>query len=189
MKIFEVLGTPDSGKTTALKSLSSLLKEMNIPSEFIIETRGKDLFPKSMRGSLDYNIMVGAITCSRIQETLSHTNAEIVLVDKGYVDYLFWVQYYLASGKCTKKEADEASNLYGDMGVVPNRIIGFTCSPEVAAIRCKDPVETRTVQVSKHNDAFLAFFNSWNRTQKSLIDTSFMTKSEVLGELSHIVLS
>lgn len=82
MKIFEVLGTPDSEKTTALKSLNSLLKEMNIPSKFVIETRRKDLFFQSIRGSLDYNILVEAITCPRIKEALSHTNAEIVLVDK-----------------------------------------------------------------------------------------------------------
>lgn len=179
-KIVEVLGSPDAGKTMALKAISARLTEKGISNEFIVETRGKDLFPKSERGTLAYNVKVGGITCKRIKEVLDNTSADIVLVDKGYVDYLYFTDYYLQSGKCTPEEAEAAMHKYDDMGLMPDEIVILTCSPEVAAARCEDAAETRTVKVQKSIDSLTTFFEKWTATPKFMIDTSFMTKEEVI---------
>lgn len=179
-QIIELLGSPDAGKTMALKAISARLTEKGVPNEFILETRGKDLFPKSERGTLAYNVKVGGITCNRIKEVLDSTTADIVLVDKGYVDYLYFTDYYLQSGKCTPEEAEAAMHMYDDMGLMPDKIIILICSPEVAAARCEDAVETRTVKVQKSIDSLTSFFEKWTETPKFMIDTSFMTKEEVI---------
>lgn len=182
-KIIEVIGTPDAGKTTALTSLSNLLSSQGIKNELVIETRGKNIFPHNKRGTLSYNIAVGEITCKRIHKVLSNTDAKIILVDKGYVDYLFWIYHYLFSEKCSKEEATNASKLYQDMGLMPDKVIFLTCSPEVAATRCEDSLETRIVKIAQHNAALQTFYDKWNSTPKELIDTSSMSKQEVLLSL------
>lgn len=187
MKIIEVIGSPDSGKTTALRSLSSYLNETGITAELIIETRGKDLFPKSERGTLAYNCKVGRITCERIRNVIDKSTADIVLIDKGYVDYLLFTHYYLFTGKCSKQEAEEALELFKEMRLMPDILVAMTCNPEVAALRCKDAANTRTVKVQKNIDCLMDFYNRWNRTSKHLIDTSYMSKEAVVEALKKIL--
>lgn len=189
MKIVEVLGSPDAGKTTALKSLSSLLTEMGISNDFVIETRGKNIFPKSERGTLEYNCKVGKITCDRISSVIKRTKSDIILVDKGYVDYLYWVHYYLYNGKCSEEEAKKASQLYKELNLLPDIVIAMTCNPEIATSRCEDAVETRTVAVQKSIDCLMSFYENWDITPKYLLDTSYMSKTEVVDELSEIIFS
>lgn len=186
-QIIELLGSPDAGKTMALTAISARLTERGITNEFILETRGKNLFPKSERGTLAYNVKVGGITCQRISNILDNTKADIVLVDKGYVDYLYFTDYYLQSGKCTSEEAEEAMHKYEDMGLMPDKIIILICSPEVAAARCEDAAETRTVKVQKSIDSLTTFFKKWSATPKYMIDTSFMTKDEVIDAVEALI--
>lgn len=178
--IIEVLGSPDAGKTVALQTISNRLTQKGIANEFIIETRGKNLFPKSERGTLSYNEKIGGITCKRIHEILKNTSAEIVLIDKGFVDYLYFTNYYLQSGKCTQEEADKAMHLYDYLGLMPDKIVILTCNPEVAAMRCEDAQETRTIKVQNSINSLMTFFSNWTLTPKSWIDTSYMSKKEVV---------
>ena len=179
-KIIEVLGSPDAGKTVALRTISERLTQKGISNEFIIETRGKNLFPKSERGTLAYNEKVGAITCKRIYDVLKNTSADFVLIDKGFVDYLYFIEYYLMNGKCTQKEAERARHLYDHLGLLPDGIIFLTCNPEVAEKRCEDSKGTNTVKVQKSIDSLNLFYEKWTLTPKSWIDTSYMTKEEVV---------
>lgn len=178
--VIELLGSPDAGKTMALKGVSERLTEKGIPNEFIIETRGKDYFPTSERGTLAYNVKVGNVTCNRIDEIMATSSAEVFLIDKGYVDYLYFVDYYLQCGKCSPEEAELARHEYEYFSLMPDKIIVLVCNPEVAASRCKDAVETRTVKLQRSIDSLTVFYNNWTATPKAMIDTSFMTKEEVI---------
>ena len=189
MKIIEVLESPDAGKTTALKEISAKLERMGISNEFIIETRGKNLFPKSERGTIAYNCKVAGITCQRIKEVIEKSDAEFILVDKGYVDFLYWNYYYYCNGKCSKEEMEEANQLFKEMYLMPDVIVVMVCNAEIATARCEDPVETRTVKVQKSVDSLKSFYNSWEHTPKYLLDTSYMSKDEMVDELSQIIFS
>ena len=177
MKIIEVLGSPDAGKTTALKAITNKLNEMGISNEFIIET------PKSERGTLKYNCNVAGITCDRIKKVLETSDAEVVLVDKGYVDFLYWNHYYYSNGKCSIEEKEEADQLFKEMNLMPEAIVVMVCDAEVAAARCEDAGETRTVKVQKSVDTLMEFYQSWDKTLKYLIDTTDMTIENMVDEL------
>lgn len=189
MKIIEFAGTPDSGKTTAARGLMDLLNSKGIKTEFIVETRGKNLFPKEQRGTLDYNVKVGTITCKRILERLENTDADVVLIDKGYVDYLFWIDYYISLGKATESEAERARKLLHDSKLIPDLFIGLTVNPEVAMRRCEDAIETRTVKLKEHNEAFESFFTNYSLTPKFLLDTSDLGRDEVVEILAKEILA
>lgn len=186
-KIIEVLGSPDAGKTVALKSVSRRLTQKGISNEFIIETRGKNLFPKSERGTIYYNEKVGAITCKRIYDILKSTSADFILIDKGFVDYLYFIDYYLYTGKCTMEEANRAKHLYDHYNLMPDKIIVLTCNPEIAAIRCEDHKDTNTVKIQNSINSLITFFDNWNFTPKYWIDTSFMTKMEVVIAIENAI--
>lgn len=185
--MIEILGSPDAGKTTALKTISERLTHKGIPNEFIIETRGKNLFSKTERGTLSYNVKIGDITCNRIYKILNSTSAEIILIDKGFVDYLYFIDYYLQIGKCTQKEANEAMHLYDNMCLMPDKIIILTCNPEIATKRCKDAPETRTVKIQNSINSLNAFFQKWTLTPKFFIDTSYMSKEEVVIAIESVI--
>ena len=184
-KIIEIAGTPDSGKTTALRNVSEELRKRGISTEVIIETRGKNLFPHEQRGTLEYNIKVGTITCRNIIERVKDSMADIILIDKGYVDYLFWIDYYLFNKKCSVEEAENARKLqqFQDERLIPDLFIGMTVEPEVAIARCEDKPETRTVKLKEHNEVFYRFFDSYTLTEKYLIDTTELSKEEVCQEI------
>ena len=180
MRKIEILGSPDAGKTASLQRLAEQLKVEGIPYELVLETRGKDIFPKEQRGTLAYNMKVGRITTERIRERMNASKARFFLVDKGFVDYLFFTDYYLQTGRCTKEEAEEAKKLFGN-DLMPDVIIVLVCRPEVANQRCTDSAESRTVKIQKSIDALEVFFENWRETPKHWLDTSDMTIDEVVA--------
>ena len=185
--IIEFIGSPDAGKTTSIRALKECLESSGTTCELVLETRGKNIFPQSKRGTLEYNTLVGGITCGRIKEIVAKSSSDIILVDKGYADYLFFVDYYLESGKTSEAEAEQAKLLYSDFGIVPDILIMLTCIPEVAATRCEDAVETRTVKLQKSIDAVCKFYAKWNKTKKFMFDTSYMTVEEVVKVIAAII--
>ena len=186
MRYFEILGSPDAGKTAALKRIAEMLKQEGKSFDLVLETRGKDLFPKEQRGTLTYNINVGRITTERIREQFSTSKADVFLVDKGFVDYLYFTDYYLQTGRCTLEDADRAKSIFGN-DLMPDEIVILVCSPEEANKRCEDPINTRTVKVQKSIDALKAFFDKWTETPKHWIDTTDMTIEEVANAIKSLI--
>ena len=145
MFIVEIAGTPDAGKTTALETLNADLNNNGIKIFLIEETRGKNIFPQEQRGTLKYNIDVATITCRKIIKRLETIKEGVVLIDKGYVDYLFWIDYYVYLKKCTKYEADVARKLpqFQNTLLVPDLFVGMSVSPEESMKRRgKSPMDT-----------------------------------------------
>ena len=70
--------------------------------------------------------------------------------------------------------------MYDYLGLMPDKIIVLTCNPEVAEKRCEDSKGTNTVKVQKSIDSLNLFYEKWTLTPKSWIDTSYMTKEEVV---------
>lgn len=100
-KLIEVSGTPDAGKTTTIDLVKSYLISRNFPVIVIGEAGGKTLPPKASRKSLIFNIWVGTSVAESILSTKEKCkNNEIIIVDRGLIDYQFWVYYYLRKEIC-----------------------------------------------------------------------------------------
>lgn len=190
MFIVEIAGTPDAGKTTALVTLNSILNAEGVSTSLIEETRGKNIFPQEQRGTLKYNIDVATITCNKIIKRLETIKEGIVLIDKGYVDYLFWIEYYFYLKKCTRQEADIAKKLpqFQNTLLIPNLFIGMSVSPEESMRRRgKSAMDTYNVKRIEHNIVFKDFFNSYNLSAKKWIDTSNLSKLQTVEVLKNFV--
>lgn len=188
-KVIEVLGSPDAGKTSALSQLCEQLNSKGIKTIFVKETRGKDLFGKTERGTLEYNKKVGALTCYRVKAILDNCpdDVEVVLVDKGIVDYKYFCEHYFLTGKASYFEAIEASTLYDKYDIMPDEIVVLTCSPEMAELRCKEPVSSRTVRIQQAIDSLSLFYDSWDETPKYWLDTTLLNLDDTVEFLHSIV--
>lgn len=186
-KLIEVSGTPDAGKTTAINMVKKYLVSRNFPVIVIGEAGGENLPPKSSRKSLLFNIWVGTNVAKSILSTKQKCkNNEIIIVDRGLIDYQFWVYYYLKKGKCSRSEAENALNMdiFTDKKLLPDLFIGMTTSVEEAIKRSKS--KNNTVSLEFHNKTFVDFFENV-KVPKHLLDTTYLSPEDTTKKFLELI--
>ncbi len=176
--IIEFSGTPDAGKTTVLNSLYEEFKNRGKNVILLGEASGKKLPPHDLRGTLAYNEWVGRNACEGIQEALSQ-NPEILLVDRGLLDFRFWNYFYEQSGKASPEEVKELQTKpeFTDRKLVPDLFVAVTVSLEEAIKRHPDLAQ-KSDWVQNHNKLFDSFYKSY-KGNKATLDTSSLSREEV----------
>ena len=177
-KLIEVSGTPDAGKTTTINMVKNELIKRFLPVKVIGEAGGKTLPPKSSRKNLNYNIWIGTNVAESILSAKEYCEKDsIIIVDRGFIDYQFWVYYYLKKGKCSLDEANEAlkMNIFKNKSLIPDLFIGVTTSVEESTKRSRNNINT--VSLEFHNKVFLDFFETIP-TPKHLLDTTNLSPEE-----------
>ena len=97
----EVLGTPNSGKTSAIQTFEKVLKRNGVKYKIIYEAASKCRIKDKL--SHDFNIWTLSETIKQLVEAVS-TNYEIVICERGLLDAICWYELYYAQGKITKEE-------------------------------------------------------------------------------------
>ena len=186
-KLIEVSGTPDAGKTTTIDMVKSYLISRNFPVIVIGEARGKTLPPKDSRKSLLFNIWVGTSAAESILSAKEKgKNNEIIIVDRGLIDYQFWVYYYFKKGKCSKQEAEEAlsMDIFTNKNLLPDLFIGMTTSVDEAIKRSRS--KNNTVSLEFHNKVFTDFFKTVT-VPKYLLDTTYLSPEETTKKFLELI--
>ncbi len=184
--MIEFSGTPDAGKTTLLNSLNDILNKNGYNTVFLGEASGKTLPPHNLRGSLGYNEWVGQNACEGMLDTLQQ-NPDILLVDRGLLDFRFWNYFYENTGKATHEEvkALQAKEPFNDIRLVPDLFVAVTVSVEEALKR--NPSLLKKVDwVKEHNDLFEQFYDSYKGPKEQLDTTSLSKKGAVLHAIDII---
>ena len=91
--VIEFSGLPNSGKTTLLHNLKKLFKSNNVKAIFVKEPG--ELIPKVIpRGSIAQTLW---FTLEMLQQQLElsfQTDADYILIDRGFYNQLFWSTFY-----------------------------------------------------------------------------------------------
>lgn len=91
--VIEFSGLPNSGKTTLLHNLKKLLDCNNIST--IIQQEPAELFPKVIpKGTIAQNLWITLETLQKSLEFKYATNVDLILLDRGFYNQLFWATMY-----------------------------------------------------------------------------------------------
>lgn len=178
-KIIEFSGTPDAGKTTLVNSLLDTFKKNGYNTILLGEANGKTLPPHNLRGSLGYNEWVGQNACEGILDALQQ-NPDILLVDRGLLDFRFWNYFYEKTGKATHEEVKllQSKQPFTDMQLVPDLFVAVTVSIE-EALKRNPSLSKKADWVQEHNALFEEFYATYKGSKEQL-DTSSLSKVEVV---------
>lgn len=99
--IVEVLGTPNSGKTSAIQTFEKVLKRSGIKYKVIYEAASKCKIKNKL--SPDFNIWTLCETIKQLIEADS-PNYEIVICERGLLDAICWYELYYMNGDITEEE-------------------------------------------------------------------------------------
>lgn len=184
--VVEFSGTPDAGKTTVLNSLYSEFKKQGKHVILLGEANGEKLPPHNLRGTLAYNEWVGRNACNGIMEALKK-NPDLLLVDRGLLDFRFWNYFYEQNGKTTHDEVQalQAKPEFNDKALVPDLFLAVTVSLE-EAIRRNPSLAQKADWVENHNALFDSFYRSY-KGPKSTLDTTQLSREGVISSSLDII--
>jgi predicted NUDIX family phosphoesterase len=97
----ELAGTPRAGKTTTLSALAQLLCAAGVRVKIVTE-RALDC-PIPRKRDPAFNIWTFCATMTEVLEEAQHRKADFVLVDRGLVDAVCWMDWYRETG-CLRSE-------------------------------------------------------------------------------------
>lgn len=107
--LVEVLGTPEAGKTTAINGVISSLSGKGYKVQYIREAA--EIVPEQLKKeSGEAHIWMSLNVAQNIMNA-KFSNADIVLIDRGILDILFWNDFHYKQGKMTKEQLN-ASNAF-----------------------------------------------------------------------------
>ena len=98
----EFTGTPEAGKTTAVRSVANKLLNLGY-NVSILKESAENLPIEIPKGTWDANLWMHYQTQSGLIKA-SYFNSDIVLIDRGLIDSMFYGKKFLWEGKCTKKD-------------------------------------------------------------------------------------
>ena len=109
----EFTGPPNSGKTTLIHNLAKTLKEKGFSVTVMQEDA--ELVPKEIpKKTWARNAW---ITFGQLQSLIEipYSDAQIILLDRGYCDALFWSRFLRLQGACSQEQSDSLYKILQEM--------------------------------------------------------------------------
>jgi molybdopterin-guanine dinucleotide biosynthesis protein len=117
--ILEIFGVPASGKTTSLSEVEKILSEKRIRYKSIVnEFRENKQLYESLKSSYDINLLRSSYLFSKVLEFSNSRKIDIILVERGFIDTLAWIEFFKDSSYTNSKSYIEES-----MNLVNSRFI------------------------------------------------------------------
>lgn len=185
--VVEVLGTPEAGKTTTIKEVISSLTTKGYNVKFIQESA--EIVPQEfVKGSIEAHIWMRLHTAQDILHAYV-SNAEIIIVDRGIVDTLFWNYLYFLKGQLSQKQRDSADSFFKNLEYIPDFVIILTTSPEEAIIRRggEGRIVTKSF-IEEYNSTLDAFFEKQVQISKYKFDTTGIPVETVISRVEQLIL-
>lgn len=134
----EFLGTPESGKTTTIKRLKN-----ELPSQIKVDVlqESAEIVPEifqlpKFKGSIEAHLWMRLVMSANLLEKQCCCKSDdILLIDRGMIDCLFWDYYYCQNNKMQIKTAVHFEHLLESICTPPNLVIYLSTTPEEAIKR------------------------------------------------------
>ena len=108
--IIEFTGTPNSGKTSTIHSLKRILEHDGLSVE--IKQEDAEIVPKCIpKKTWNRNVWIALGQLQSLIESANYSG-DIVLLDRGYYDALFWADFLKNQGTCTEQQANYLKNIF-----------------------------------------------------------------------------
>ena len=109
----EFTGLPNSGKTTLIHNLAKKLKQDSIAVKVMQEDA--ELVPKEIPKKTW--IRNAWITFGQLQSLLEipYSNNQVILLDRGYCDALFWAKFLYRQDVCSKEQSESLLRILHEM--------------------------------------------------------------------------
>lgn len=91
--LVEFSGLPNSGKTTLLQNIDILCKSNDVKA--VVMREPAELFPRTIpKGSIEQNLWITLETLQKSLEIKYISDADYILLDRGFYNQLFWATMY-----------------------------------------------------------------------------------------------
>ena len=180
----EFTGLPNSGKTTLIRNIAEELQKEGFKVKIMQEDA--ELVPKEIPKKTW--IRNAWITFGQLQTLLEipYSTEEIILLDRGYYDALFWAKFLYDQNVCSKEQSDSLLRILYEMNN------GFNLLPDylfVIDVSIEESLKRRYAQggeITLTNNSFLNLYkNELNSFYKGVtspmwyLDTSLLSIDEV----------
>ena len=132
--VIEISGTPNSGKSSVIKSIEKMMIRNNICHSVIQELALKCKIPDKL--SEDFNIWTACETICSLVHSLNH-DKDVIILERGIFDALCWCEFHYRRNKLNSEEKNIFNRILTmDRFTKPISILYiFSCSSETAISR------------------------------------------------------
>ena len=166
--IIEFTGLPNSGKTTLIHNLTKILEEEGLKVKIMQEDA--ELVPKEIpKKTWIRNVWITFGQLQSLLEIQYLKDYDIVFLDRGFYDALFWANFLCAQNVCSKEQSDallnilekinDSFNLKPDFLFVVNVSVEESIRRRLAMERGKPTLATPDF-LNFYQDALNKFYNS-----------------------------
>lgn len=184
--VVEILGTPESGKTTAIKDMITSLSQKGYRIYYVRESAEET--PKEFKkGSLEEHFWMHLNTARNIIYA-KQCDVDIVLIDRGFWDTLFWNDIFYQKGGLSWRKLQVMDEFYKSIQISPE--LTFVLTTEVEEVISRRGGEGRIVTrnfIKEYNNELIQFLEKIF-PPPVVIDTTGQTQSEVTKYIENIIL-
>lgn len=181
----EVLGTPEAGKTTAIKEASLTLKNKGYKIGNIQES-AEVVPPQLPKASLDAHFWMRMHTSENLLAAF-YSNNDIILADRGIMDTLFWNYLYFCEGRLTQTQLDASNTFFSDFQLLPKTVILLYTTPEESIRRRGGEGRIVTKQfISRFNQLLMDYCGSL-KVPLFQLDTTNVPKDIVSDYITNVI--
>lgn len=174
----EFTGTPESGKTTCIKNTIQHFEKLGYKVDFIQESA--EIVPSEIpKGCFDGHLWMRLHSLENIL-TKKHSECDILLVDRGIIDGIFYTYLFLSRNPENEKECSALIQFLNQLNfLLPDFLLVFTSDPEVSINRRGGEGRLVTLEYIKKYNQLLSSFLPQIRVPYKLVDSSNLTQDEV----------
>lgn len=181
----EFTGTPEAGKTTAIKNVANKLITAGYKVVTLQESAEK-LPSEIPKGSWNANLWMHLQTTAEILRA-SYVNADIILLDRGLIDSDFYGKKFLWENEIKEKQYRQFKKQFIDE-LFPDFLVACIVSPETAIKRRGGAgrlVNERYIR--RYNELFRRYYDEIV-CRKAVIDTGSLSVYEMNDQIFKIIM-
>lgn len=177
--VVELSGTPESGKTTVIKSLIKEYEAQGLKVVYIRESA--EIVPKHLpKGSFIANQWMRLTSLPSIIDASYNEENDLIFIDRGVWDSIFFEYIFLLEDKCSLVQFKSFRSFLQDDLFLPNLLIALVASPdEVIKRRGGEGRIVKRDWIEFYNKNFTDFYHKIH-SPKTLIDTTDISKEDLV---------
>ncbi len=181
----EFSGTPEAGKTTTIGTVANMLRSEGY-YVMVLRESAESLPKEFEKGTFDANMWMHFITQAGILKAL-HSSDDIVLIDRGIIDSMFYGWKFLKESKCKTNQYNEFKNTFIKK-LEPDLFIALMVESDVAIKRRGGKGRlVNTEYIDSYNKYFMDFFKSIE-FDKEYIETDNLDIYEMNKKIYNVIL-